>query len=60
MFDDECPKTITNFKSNLTASNKDNLHYKNSRFHRVVTDFMAQGGDIINGDGTGSISIYGK
>ncbi len=52
------PKTAANFLS-LCKGDK-NLTYKKNRFHRVIDGFMAQGGDITNGNGTGGMSIYGR
>lgn len=56
LFDDTVPKTCENFRR-LCAGN--DLTYKNSTFHRIIKDFMVQGGDITRGDGTGGISAFG-
>lgn len=58
LYKDKNPKTSENFLS-LCKGYK-NLTYKNNVFHRVITGFMAQGGDITNGNGTGGMSIYGR
>ena len=58
LYKNEIPKTVENFVQLSTGKFNPKVTYSNTKFHRLIKNFVIQGGDIINGNGTGSISIY--
>ncbi|XP_035842815.1 peptidyl-prolyl cis-trans isomerase-like [Helianthus annuus] len=64
-FSDTTPRTAKNFRALCTGekgvgSSGKPLHFKGSMFHRVIPNFMCQGGDFSRGNGTDGDAIYGN
>ena len=65
LFARQAPKTCENFRALCTGErgngrlSRQPLHLQGTRFHRIIRNFLIQGGDIVHGDGKGGESIFG-
>jgi peptidylprolyl isomerase len=63
LFGKVVPKTVENFRGLCTgeyglSADRHKMHYQGTSLFRIITDFVIQGGDFVNNDGTGGESIY--
>lgn len=59
LFGEDAPKTVENFRE-LCLKGIGGRTYAGTRIHRIIERFLIQGGDMVSGDGTGAVSIYGE
>ncbi|KAL0265768.1 UNVERIFIED_CONTAM: hypothetical protein PYX00_011483 [Menopon gallinae] len=62
LFADKVPRTCHNFVRFVEGveRNGKTYSYKNNIFHRIIDDFMIQGGDVTHRNGRGGFSVYGE